>query len=442
MKRKINRYLLFTVFLTLTATLLMAVMIFNHMYQEQIVKDMRMYGEALAGMVSSGEELSERYTRPQQELRVTAVDAAGTVVYDSQKGSDAMSNHRDRPEIQEAEKSGEGHVVRHSDTLDRDMYYFAIRLENGDVLRISKEADSICGMFQRTMFGITGIGVLMLMVCLILSHYMTESLMRPIEKLAEHIDEENMGEEETIDTYEELRPLIETIREQHRDIIKGAKLRQEFTANVSHELKTPLTAVCGYAELIETGIAGEKEVRRFAGEISRSARRLLTLINDIIRLSELDGGHADISFAEMDLYDSAAACVEMLQLEAGQHGVRIFCNGGPCRIYANKEMIEELLFNLCDNAIRYNKLGGSVAVTVGQRDGKALLSVKDSGIGIPKESQERVFERFYRVDKSRSKKTGGTGLGLAIVKHIVAQHGAELRMESVPGEGTEMTVIF
>lgn len=159
-------------------------------------------------------------------------------------------------------------------------------------------------------------------------------------------------------------------------------------------------------------------------------------------MSELDGGHADISFAEMDLYDSAAACVEMLQLEAGQHGVRIFCNGGPCRIYANKEMIEELLFNLCDNAIRYNKLGGSVAVTVGQRDGKALLSVKDSGIGIPKESQERVFERFYRVDKSRSKKTGGTGLGLAIVKHIVAQHGAELRMESVPGEGTEMTVIF
>ena len=152
MKRKINRYLLFTVFLTLTATLLMAVMIFNHMYQEQIVKDMRMYGEVLAGMVSSGEELSERYTRPQKELRVTAVDAAGTVVYDSQKGSDAMSNHRDRPEIQEAEKSGEGHVVRHSDTIDRDMYYFAIRLENGDVLRISKEADSIWGMFQRTMF--------------------------------------------------------------------------------------------------------------------------------------------------------------------------------------------------------------------------------------------------------------------------------------------------
>ncbi|MDO4322690.1 MAG: ATP-binding protein [Lachnospiraceae bacterium] len=437
MKKKINLYLLLTVFLTLAATLFMAVAIFHHMYREQIVDDMQTYAEVISGMISSGEEMNERYTNPQPELRVTVIDKDGTVIYDSQAGQESMSNHSDRPEIREAEESGEGYSVRHSDTLNSDMYYYAVRLKNGDVLRISKEEDSIWSVFYNTIYGIVGIGILMLLICFILSRYITAGIVRPIEKLAKDINGASR-----IDTYEELTPFITTIQEQHKDIIKGAKMRQEFTANVSHELKTPLTSISGYAELIETGIAGENEVQRFAGEIHRNAQRLLTLINDIIRLSELDGGHADISCSEVDLYDIVRTCVEMLQLSAEKHGIRIACHGEKCMIHANREMMEELLFNLCDNAIRYNRPGGTVDVTVSRQEGHAALSVKDTGIGIPKESQDRVFERFYRVDKSRSKLTGGTGLGMAIVKHVVAQHDAKLELYSEVGKGTEILVTF
>ena len=437
MKKKINIYLLLTVFLTLVATLLMAVAIFHHMYREQIVDDMQTYAEVLSGMISSGEELNERYTNPQPELRVTVIGSDGAVIYDSQAGRESMSNHSDRPEVKEAEKNGEGYSVRHSDTLDSDMYYYAVCLRDGDILRISKEENSIWSVFYNTMYGIAGIGVLMLLICFVLSRYITDSIVRPIEKLAKDINGASR-----IDTYEELMPFITTIQEQHKDIIKGARMRQEFTANVSHELKTPLTSISGYAELIETGIAGENEVQRFAGEIHRNSKRLLTLINDIIRLSELDGGHADISCSEVDLYDIATSCVEMLQLNAEKHSIKIECHGQRCMVRANKEMMEELLFNLCDNAIRYNRLGGTVDVTVEKKAGHPVLTVADTGIGIPKESQERVFERFYRVDKSRSKLTGGTGLGMAIVKHIVAQHDAEIELRSEVGKGTEVIVTF
>ena len=437
MKKRINRYLLLTVFLTLAATLFMAGAVFHHIYREQVVDDMQTYARVINGMVSSAEELEALYTNTQSDLRVTAVNTDGAVVYDSKAGDMPMDNHADRPEIVEAEQNGEGYSIRHSDTLRRDMYYYAIRLESGDILRVSKEADSIWSVFRGTMYGIAGIGVLMLVICMLLSRYITRSIVGPIEKMAQDIDSI-----EQIDAYEELVPFIQTIQQQHLDIIKSAKMRQEFTANVSHELKTPLTSISGYAELIETGIAGENEVQRFAREIHRNAQRLLTLINDIIRLSELDGGHAEVSYGEVDLYDIAQTCVEMLQLNAEKHSIRIACHGTRCIIYANKEMIEELLFNLCDNAIRYNRINGRVDVTVGMQDDRVMLSVKDTGIGIPEDSQERVFERFYRVDKSRSKLTGGTGLGLAIVKHIVAQHEAELKLHSEVGKGKEMIVLF
>ena len=219
-------------------------------------------------------------------------------------------------------------------------------------------------------------------------------------------------------------------------------MRQEFTANVSHELKTPLTSISGYAELIETGLAGEDNIQRFAAEIHRNAKRLLTLINDIIRLSELDADDMEVAFSDVDLYGLAETCVESLRLNAESHGIHIECSGKPCIVHGNNEMLEELLYNLSDNAIRYNRLGGKVQVIIEKENGFPVLIVKDTGIGIPKESQERVFERFYRVDKSRSKQTGGTGLGLAIVKHIVAQHHAKLRLRSEVGVGTEVSVTF
>lgn len=235
---------------------------------------------------------------------------------------------------------------------------------------------------------------------------------------------------------------MQTIKKQHQDILKNARMRQEFTANVTHELKTPLTSISGYSELIANGMATDDDVQRFAREIHHNSTRLLTLINDIIRLSELDVEEEETNFEQVDLYGIAEDCVSMCQFSADKHNVTLSAEGSQCFVEGDKGMLEEVVYNLCDNAIRYNKEGGTVRVMVQQEEGKVFLSVKDTGIGIPDKHQERIFERFYRVDKSRSKSTGGTGLGLAIVKHIVAKHGAEMELHSEEGRGTEIKIIF
>lgn len=219
-------------------------------------------------------------------------------------------------------------------------------------------------------------------------------------------------------------------------------MRQEFTANVSHELKTPLTSISGYSELIENGMATQEDTIRFAGEIHKSSQRLLTLINDIIELSELDSSESKVAMETVNIYDIAKNCVEMLKFNAKDHGVNLKFEGTPCNITANKMMMEELVYNLLSNAIRYNREGGSATVRVNKILDRVNLEVLDTGIGISKENQKRIFERFYRVDKSRSKSTGGTGLGLAIVKHILIKHNAQLELESTEGKGTHITVIF
>ena len=279
--------------------------------------------------------------------------------------------------------------------------------------------------------------ILLFALCMVVARYFTRKLLAPIEKLAT-----NLNEKEKIETYSELMPFINMIYKQHEDIIKGARMRQDFTANVSHELKTPLTAISGYSELIENGMATEENTRHFAGEIHKSATRLLTLINDIIRLSELDATDVSHSFENINLHQVAETCVNMLQMNAEKHHVRISFAGENCSVFSTKEMIEELVYNLCDNAIRYNIEGGEVFVSVKDSTEGVVLSVKDTGIGIPQKHQERIFERFYRVDKSRSKSTGGTGLGLAIVKHIVAQSNAQMELISEPGKGTEIRIVF
>ena len=200
-------------------------------------------------------------------------------------------------------------------------------------------------------------------------------------------------------------------------------------------------AVWGSVAVQPCAMSGEN-TERFASEIHKNAARLLTLINDIIQLSQLDGGKKDVEYRDLDLFPLARECVDMLQMNAQKQNVTIRVQGGEAPVFADKQLMEELIYNLCDNAIRYNKKDGSVTVTTGIENGHTFLSVKDTGIGISAEHQERVFERFYRVDKSRSKATGGTGLGLAIVKHIVAQHGAKLTLESEQGKGTEIRVEF
>lgn len=222
----------------------------------------------------------------------------------------------------------------------------------------------------------------------------------------------------------------------------NAKMRQEFTANVSHELKTPLTAISGYSELIENGmISSESEIRRMAGEIHSNSGRLITLINDVIRLSELDEEQEEV-LQKIPLSVAAKSCVQMLQINAEKHDVTLTFEGGEASLWGTRQMVDEVLYNLCDNAIRYNKENGSVMVKVRRHNNCAVLIVQDTGIGIPEECQERIFERFYRVDKGRSKSTGGTGLGLAIVKHILVRLQGKLSLVSKPGEGTTITITF
>lgn len=410
MKRKINNRLIGTATLAILATLLLTVAVCYNIFKNQSM----------------------------EELRVTLVDGNGLVILDTVADEAVMENHGDRPEIKAAFETGEGSEVRRSGTLDQDMYYYAVRLENGCVLRVSRQADSIYQIVDLAMPYLLILSGVVFTVCLGLSYLGTEGIMRPIRLIAENV--ENI---ETTECYEELMPYIEAIKNQHEDVIQNAQIRQEFTANVSHELKTPLTAISGYSELIENGmVSSESENRRFAREIHKNANRLLTLINDVIRLSELDGANKEEVLEPVNLKEIAGTCVNMLQINAEKHMVSLTFEGDDAVVMATRQMAEEVLYNLCDNAIRYNKEGGSVHVAVKERLNTIVLSVKDTGIGIPKEHQERIFERFYRVDKSRSKSTGGTGLGLAIVKHILLRLDATITVNSEEGEGTEIVVTF
>ena len=267
---------------------------------------------------------------------------------------------------------------------------------------------------------------------------LTDRIIKPIERMADDISFKDQPE------YEELIPVVNMLKEQHENILNNARVRQEFSANVSHELKTPLTIISGYAELIENKMVDEESTVRFAGEIHHHSDRLLSLINDIIRLSELDSDSVEMVYEDVRLADVVNDCMDILKENAVRHDISIETDCDKTAIVTgSRSMLEELVTNLVNNAISYNKPGGNVWVSVRKcPEGGVELAVKDNGIGIPEKHQERVFERFYRVDKSRSKRSGGTGLGLAIVKHIAASHNAVITLESKVGKGTTVKVKF
>lgn len=437
MKKRINHMLMLIATLAIFSTMFLITVVYYDLFRKQMIEDLRAY-TVLVDDSQDSETIEQTGTKLRiYNIRITLTDAEGLVIYDNEADAGQMENHADRPEIAQALEKGEGQAVRRSETLSKSTFYYAVRLEDGSIFRVAKDAGSIYSVFGKGFLSIVAVLVVLIVLSLILAHFLTAKLIHPIEKLAENLDS---GQDMT--DYEELTPFVNMIREQHQNIMKSAKMRQEFTANVSHELKTPLTSISGYAELIETGMASEADVTRFAHGIHSSAKRLLTLINDTIRLSELDGTEEELTVERLNLYQLADTCVEMLTMNAEKHDVTISISGRDCFINGNKQMIEEVLYNLCDNAIRYNNAGGKVEVEVYPKGKGAALIVRDTGIGIPKEHQERIYERFYRVDKSRSKSTGGTGLGLAIVKHIIAKHDAKMELVSEVGEGTTITVMF
>lgn len=437
MKKRVNLLLTQISLLAIISSLLTVAFIFYKGFEKQVFNDLEIIAHLYADLDldiigSIGDDVFLT-----KNIRVSVIDQEGTVIYDNNAPIGGMDNHSDREEVMEAQQYGSGDAVRRSSTLEKSLFYYALRTNDGLVVRVARESNNIVSIFRQYMSVFWIMILLLCLLCAVVARYFTRKLIAPIERLAVNLD----GKEK-IETYSELTPFINMIYQQHEDILKSARMRQDFTANVSHELKTPLTAISGYSELIENGMATEENTRRFAGEIHKSATRLLTLINDIIRLSELDATDVSHCFENINLYQVAETCVNMLQMNAEKHHVRISFAGETCYVYSTKEMMEELVYNLCDNAIRYNVEGGDVYVSVKNKEDGVVLLVKDTGIGIPEKHQERIFERFYRVDKSRSKSTGGTGLGLAIVKHIVAQCDAEVSLTSEPGKGTEIRIVF
>lgn len=480
--------------------------------------------------------------------RLTLVAQDGTVLYDNRTNASEMENHAVRPEIAAAEKKGTGEDNRLSETFAEQTFYYAVRLKNGDILRISATADSVFGALSNASPWIVLIILLTLLVAAVLAGWLTGLFLKPIEALDLH--DPMKGE-----AYDELSPLLHRMDKQNRkiqaqmdelqrrqaefdditahmdeglvlfsgkgmilfanhaaralfphDSAKGSYLtlcrdanyiqvveqaldgngahgklerngriyeltassveensvwhaavllivditereraeqqRQEFTANVSHELKTPLTSIMGYAEIIAGGIAKPEDVAPFAGKIRTEAQRLLALIEDIIHLSRLDEGGETVAFEPVELSALCDTVRDRLQSKAAGKGIALRIEGEPAAVSGQRRTLEQMIFNLTDNAINYNKPQGSVTLTTGTENGRPFVQVSDTGIGIAPADQQRVFERFYRVDKSHSKMTGGTGLGLSIVKHGAALHHAEVELKSALGKGTCITLRF
>ena len=484
-----------------------------------------------------------------RRFRITWVDETGYVIYDTHADTNSMESHIDREEIREAMENGFGSAVRKSDTLLERRVYEAVRLEDGTVLRISIDQQTmtilILGMLQPVCLVI----LVAIILSAVLSNRMSKKVMEPLNGLDLEHPLEN-------DTYEELSPLLNRINQQHEEIRRqvrklqqktdefnqvienmreglvlldknsvilsinpaamelfgsdedcvGKKFyeldrhndmaaaidktfgqgqhkcnairngreykflfsriesgektvglvilaidvtdaenaernRREFTANVSHELKTPLQGIIGSAELLEHGIVKPEDQPRFIGHIRKEASRLVNLIEDVIRISHMDEG-VEIPREDIDLMAVVKEVIETLQTAAQKRGISIRISGDHCHIQGVRSMIYEIVQNLCDNAVKYNVENGSVDVAVKRSGKRTVLTVKDTGIGIPAEHQPRIFERFYRVDKSHSKETGGTGLGMAIVKHAAQYHNARINLKSAPGIGTTITVTF
>ena len=371
----------------------------------------------------------------QENTRITWIDQEGNVLYDSTEENNKIENHASRPEVQEAMKKGSGQEIRKSDTVGQEMFYYARKLSDGTILRVSKTIDSVARSALVILPIMAALAIVMILLAWILSKWQVTRLIRPINRLNLENPLEN-------DVYEELTPLLERIDRQNREKEAVANMRKEFTANVSHELKTPLTSISGYAEIMMNGLVKQEDVAGFSRRIYNEASRLIVLIEDIIKLSRLDEGKVELEKEDVNLYRLTREICSRLAPQASAKNIQIEVTGEEIYYHGIRQILDEMIYNICENAIKYNRQGGKVSVWVGSTlKGKKVI-VRDTGIGIPKDQQERIFERFYRVDKSHSKESGGTGLGLSIVKHGAMLHNATIHVESELNKGTKMELTF
>ena len=485
-----------------------------------------------------------------KNARITYIDQDGTVLYDNKADAAEMENHSDRKEFQEAEKYGVGESSRYSDTLSEKTIYYAQRLKDGTVLRVSGTQDSVLALVENLVLPLVLVLFLMLILSGIMASVISKRIVKPVNELDLEHPEENQ-------IYEELSPLLSKIHRQNREIqnqlelakqqqaefslitenmqeglividkytmilsanssawslfrvdkvsqgesvycldraedfrhaieqvlggehaelilklngsdiqlianpvVRGQKtegavillvnvteklerenLRREFSANVSHELKTPLTSISGFAEIMQDGLVREEDIPQFAERIYKESQRLLQLVEDVIQISQLDEEKTSYTWEPVDVYQVCKSAFESLKEKAQSMNVHLYICGDSMKMEAVRTLLEEAVYNVCDNAIKYNRNDGSVSVFLTQTAHEIQIVVKDTGVGIPREDQDRVFERFYRVDKSHSKEIGGTGLGLSIVKHAVGTLKGSVILRSEEGCGTEICMKF
>lgn len=443
MRQRLLNHGSFLVILSVLLTFLAASMVMYDKFSVSMKQSVRDEVEYIrAGIDAAGIEYLQNNVKEINTTRITVTDPQGNVLYESDGQAEEMENHGERPELVKARKDGYGEVVRFSETLSEQTFYCAMKLENGNILRVARTTDSVFKtLFSSfTLLGLIMLGILILEVILVQKQ--TRDLITPINEL----DLENPLKEVK---YEELRPLLCRVDQQNRQIIsqmealkEAEAMRREFSANVSHELKTPLMSISGYAELMMNGMVGPDKVPEFSGRIYHEASRLSSLVADIIQLSRLDEKNSDMPFEAVDVYELAEDIVMHLQPSADKKKIRLILEGEHSAVRGVRQVLYEMFYNIADNAIRYTDPGGTVRIFAGKKEKHPCYFVEDNGIGIPKSEQKRIFERFYRVDKSHSRQTGGTGLGLSIVKHGAALHNAKLNLESEPGKGTKMELVF
>ena len=436
MRQKMQHSMVFV----LTATLVIAYIFLTGIMYRQTVTTVEEEIHREADYISkavqiSGTEYLNQMDEVRANTRITWISAEGTVLYDSTEDEHTFENHKNRPEVKKAFAKGEGEDIRKSDTIGEEMCYYAEKMSDGTVLRVSRTMNSAMKSAFHILPFMIFLALIMIVTAWLLSKWQIERLIRPINTL----DLENPLEQEM---YPELQPLLERIEQSNKEKEAVAAMRREFSANVSHELKTPLTSISGYAEIMKGGLVRPEDMQHFSEKIYQEASRLITLVEDIIKLSKLDEGNVQLEKEEVDLYKLTREILTRLSPQAAKRKVHVEVTGEPVEYVGIRQILDEMIYNICENAIKYNKEGGKLTVWVGNTLQGKKVCVTDTGIGIPENETDRIFERFYRVDKSHSKETGGTGLGLSIVKHGAMLHGVKIHVDSKLGEGTKIELIF
>ena len=439
MKRKINSVIISLVVCVITLITIVSSISFSSIYEKNEIIEL----QNECSLVIKGyklDDISYLESIEDSSLRVTLIDLEGNVIFDNQLDESEMENHSSREEFKEAKENGYGISKRYSSSLLKTFYYVAYKLDN-NIIRVSKVADSTLYILFINLWPLYIVAIVLIICSILLGFLLSKKIVDPINNInLEHPLENNK--------YKEIEPLLirfETqkneLMKENEEVLNASKVRQEFTSNVSHELKTPLHVISGYAELIKEGIVKDSDVKEFGEKIYSEASRMSKLVEDIMKISKLESDKT-IEKTQLNLKNIVVAIVDSLMIEADKKNVKFKLSLNDCLINGNYDSIYSLIFNLVDNAIKYNKTNGKITIKLQEVSNNVILSVKDTGIGIPKEDLDRIFERFYRVDKSRSKDSGGTGLGLAIVKHSLIVNNATIKVESELKKGSTFTVTF